>query len=58
MTSSYKFLATGELEIPTRVGFKLVGGCSCRGVFELGDRLAELEALAQEAEHSATIHGL
>lgn len=53
---SYKFLATGELEIPTRVGFKLVGGCSCRGIFEFNDRMAELQAMLLEARKDATVH--
>lgn len=53
--SSYKFLSTGELEIPTRAGFKLIGGCSCRGVFEFNDRLAELQSALTEAPTDATI---
>ena len=56
--TSYKFLSTGELEIPTRAGFKLVGGCSCRGVFEFNDRLSELQSALAEAPKDSTIHDL
>lgn len=56
--TSYKFLTTGELEIPTRVGFRLIGGCSCRGVFEFNDRLTELQSALAEAPKNATIHDL
>lgn len=55
---SYKILTTNELEIPTRVGVKLIGGCSCRGIFEFHDRMAELQSRAEEADPNLTIEGL
>jgi hypothetical protein len=42
---SYKFLTTGDLEIPTRNGWRIVPGCSCRGIFEFADRMAELQEI-------------
>ena len=51
----YKILSTGELEIPTRVGFKLISGCSCRGIFEYNDRMAELQSRLPEAAPNQTV---
>lgn len=57
-TISYRFLSTGELEIPTRGGFKLIPGCSCRGIFEYRDRVAELFDLTQALEGGTSIQAL
>lgn len=48
--TTYKFLTTGELEIPVRGGFRIIHGCSCKGIFEFGDRMAELQELLQGLE--------
>lgn len=55
---SYRLISTGELEIPTRVGFRLIPGCSCRGVFEYRDRVAELSELTQTLEEATSIQAL
>lgn len=46
--TTYKFLTTGDLEIPVRGGYRIIPGCSCKGIFEFGDRMAELQELLQE----------
>jgi len=45
--TTYKFLTTGDLEIPVRGGWRIIPGCSCKGIFEFGDRMAELQELLQ-----------
>ncbi|HEY9877785.1 MAG TPA: hypothetical protein V6D29_04980 [Leptolyngbyaceae cyanobacterium] len=45
---AYKFLSSGELEIPVRGGFQLIAGCSCKGIFEFSDRMAELGELLSD----------
>lgn len=45
--TTYKFLSTGDLEIPVRGGWRIIPGCSCKGIFEFGDRMAELQELLQ-----------
>ena len=56
--SAYKFLSTGELEIPIRGGFRLVSGCSCKGIFEFQDRMGELGDLLHEASPTDTVESL
>ena len=48
--TTYKFLSTGDLEIPIRGGWRIIPGCSCKGIFEFGDRMAELQELLQGLE--------
>ncbi|MBD1918849.1 MULTISPECIES: hypothetical protein [Cyanophyceae] len=48
--TTYKFLTTGDLEIPVRGGFRIIPGCSCKGIFEFGDRMAELQELLEGLE--------
>lgn len=48
--TTYKFLTTGDLEIPVRGGYRIIPGCSCKGLFEFGDRMAELQELLQGLE--------
>ena len=56
--ATYKILSTGELEILTRIGFKVVPGCSCKGVFEFGDRMAELSELLQSIAEDKPLEAL
>ena len=59
MNQQYRLLSTGELEIPTRAGYRLVPGCSCKGIFEYRDRMAELETLPlSDAEKALSIETL
>lgn len=55
---SYRILSTGELEIATMGTWRLVAGCSCRGIFEYADRMGELSELVQEADATDTIESL
>ena len=55
---SYRILTNGDLEIATMGTWRIVAGCSCRGVFEYADRMAELSELVQEADATDTIEAL
>lgn len=55
---SYRILSTGELEIQTRTGWRIVPGCSCRGIFEYADRVAELAELLQVSTSNTPITAL
>lgn len=58
MEPSYRILSTGDLEIAAIGGWRLVSGCSCKGIFEYGDRMAELAERMQEAEPTDTVESL
>ena len=51
---TYKFLSTGDLEIPVRGGYRIIGGCSCKGIFEFRDRIAELQEILEGLEQGDT----
>lgn len=55
---SYRILTNGDLEIATMGTWRLVAGCSCRGVFEYADRMAELSALVQDSDATDTVESL
>lgn len=58
MDPSYRILSTGDLEIATMGTWRLVAGCSCRGIFEYQDRMTELQELIQEAAPDSTVESL
>jgi hypothetical protein len=54
----YRILTTGDLEIATMGTWRIIPGCSCRGLFEYQDRMAELGELVQAADPSESVEGL
>jgi hypothetical protein len=54
----FKILTDGTLEIYALGTWRLIPGCSCAGVFEYADRMAELAQIIQDADASDTIESL
>ena len=58
MEPAYRLLSDGTLEIAARGTWRLVAGCSCRGIFEYQDRMGELLELVQGADADDSVEVL
>ena len=54
----FKILSDGTLEIYALGTWRLVPGCSCAGIFEYAERMAELGGIVQDADATDTIESL
>jgi hypothetical protein len=58
MDPEFKLLSDGTLEIYALGQWRMIPGCSCAGIFEYADRMAELHEIVQEADSTDTLESL
>jgi len=54
----FKLLRDGSLEIFARGSWRIIPGCSCRGIFEFSERLAELTEIISQSSPDELIESL